>query len=104
MDVGARVETGGARLPPVDDRIDRNTAAMMPARDFPLVLRDEWRSDRPKPRLGRLRALAIVRSLTTRTKRPVYRLTARTNATSPPLPPRPARSRTRASKGSRRNA
>lgn len=40
------------------DRIDRKMAAMMPAQDFPLVLRDEWRSDKPNPRLGRICARA----------------------------------------------
>lgn len=48
------------------DRNDRKTAAMMPTRDLPLYLRDDRRCDRPNPRLGRKRALAFVRSLTTR--------------------------------------
>lgn len=34
----------------------------LPERHFPLVLRAEWRTDRPNPRLGRLRALAYVAS------------------------------------------
>ena len=29
-------------------------------RPFPLVLRQEWRCDGPNPRLGRLRALALI--------------------------------------------
>lgn len=32
----------------------------LPERPFPLVLRAEWRCDRPNPRLGRLRALALI--------------------------------------------
>lgn len=42
---------------------------VVPIRDFPLVLRQEWRSDRPNPRLGRLRALAYV-ATRERTARP----------------------------------
>lgn len=34
--------------------------APLPERPFPLVLREEWRCDRPNPRLGRLRALAQI--------------------------------------------
>jgi len=49
------------------ERLDRQAAEMMPPRDFPLVLRDEWRADKPNPRLGRLRALAWLRTRTTRT-------------------------------------
>ena len=41
----------------------------LPPREFPLVLRREWRSDRPNPRLGRLRALALITASTT-TPRP----------------------------------
>lgn len=55
------------------DRIDRRTKALMPPRDFPLVLRQEQRVDLPQPRKGRLLALDFVRSLTTRTARPVLR-------------------------------
>ena len=40
-----------------------------PPREFPLVLRREWRSDHPNPRLGRLRALALITASTT-TPRP----------------------------------
>lgn len=48
----------------------------LPARHFPLVLRAEWRCDRPNPRLGRLRALALTAN-TTKTARPApYRLIA----------------------------
>jgi hypothetical protein len=32
----------------------------LPERPFPLVLRQEWRCDGPKPRQGRLRALALI--------------------------------------------
>lgn len=32
----------------------------LPPREFPLVLRREWRCDQPNPRLGRLRALALI--------------------------------------------
>ena len=40
-----------------------------PERPFPLVLRREWRCDQPNPRLGRLRALALITASTT-TPRP----------------------------------
>lgn len=48
------------------DRLNAKAAALMarppvqPSRDFPLVLREEWRTDRPNPKLGRLRALAMI--------------------------------------------
>ena len=48
------------------DRLNAQAAALMkrapvlPPRDFPLVLREDWRADRPNPRLGRLRALAVI--------------------------------------------
>lgn len=32
----------------------------LPEKPFPLVLRQEWRCDRPNPRLGRLKALALI--------------------------------------------
>ncbi len=41
--------------------------AALPARPFPLVLRQEWRCGGPNPRLGRLRAIVLI---TTRTKTP----------------------------------
>lgn len=48
----------------------------LPERPFPLLLRPSWRCDRPNPRLGRLRALALIAS-TTKTARPApYRLIA----------------------------
>ena len=37
----------------------RPTPALL-ERPFPLVLRDCWRCDRPNPRLGRRRALALI--------------------------------------------
>lgn len=48
------------------DRLNAQAAALMkrapvlPPRDFPLVLRAEWRTDRLNPKLGRLRALAAI--------------------------------------------
>lgn len=48
----------------------------LPERPFPLVLRAEWRVDRPNPRLGRLRALAFAATCP-KTARPApYRLIA----------------------------
>ena len=37
-----------------------NSPPALPSRDFPLVLRQEWRCDGPNPKLGRLRALALI--------------------------------------------
>ena len=45
-------------------------------RPFPLVLRHEWRCDLPNPRLGRLRALAWLRTVGRRTSRPIYGIAA----------------------------
>lgn len=56
------------------DRLNAQAAALMkrapvlPPRDFPLVLRAEWRIDNC-PRMGRLRALAAV-AMKPRTARP----------------------------------
>ena len=36
--------------------------AALPARAFPFVLRQEWRCDGPDPRLGRLRALTLIKA------------------------------------------
>lgn len=38
----------------------KSRRAVLPEKSFPLVLRAEWRSDLPNPRLGRLRALAFM--------------------------------------------
>lgn len=48
----------------------------LPARDFPLVLRAEWRSDQPNPRLGRLRALALIATGSKAARPAPYRLVA----------------------------
>lgn len=48
----------------------------LPARDFPLVLRREWRCDQPNPRLGRLRALALIAARPTTPRPAPYRLVA----------------------------
>ena len=48
----------------------------LPPREFPLVLRREWRSDRPNPRLGRLRALALIIASTTTPRPAPYRIAA----------------------------
>lgn len=48
------------------DRLNAQTAALMnrapvlPPRDCSLVLRAEWRTDRPNPKLGRLPAPAAI--------------------------------------------
>lgn len=41
----------------------------LPPRDFPLLLRAEWRTTHP--RFGRLRALESVTAVTARTPRPI---------------------------------
>ena len=47
-----------------------------PPREFPLVLRREWRCDRPNPQAGRLRALALI-AARPKTSRPApYRFAA----------------------------
>ena len=51
-------------------------APALPARDFPLVLRREWRCDGPNPRLGRLRALAIIASRPKASRPAPFRLVA----------------------------
>lgn len=48
----------------------------LPERPFPLVLRDCWRCDRPNPRLGRLRALAIIAPRPKASRPAPYRLLA----------------------------
>ena len=48
----------------------------LPPREFPLVLRREWRIDRPNPRLGRLRALALITASTTTPRPAPYRIAA----------------------------
>lgn len=48
----------------------------LPERDFPLVLREEWRCDRPNPRLGRRRALAIIASRPKTVRPTPYRIAA----------------------------
>ena len=48
----------------------------LPERDFPLVLREEWRCDRPNPRLGRCRALAIIASRPKTVRPTPYRIAA----------------------------
>ena len=48
----------------------------LPERPFPLVLRSEWRCDRPNPRLGRLRALARIASGPKAVRPAPYRLIA----------------------------
>ena len=47
-----------------------------PERPFRLVLREAWRSDRPNPRLGRLRALALITASTTTPRPAPYRIAA----------------------------
>ena len=48
------------------DRLSQKAGELMaakpvlPPRDFPVALRQEWRADRPNPRLGRLRALGAI--------------------------------------------
>jgi len=51
------------------------TKPVLPPRDFPLVLRAEWRTDRPNPMLGRLRALAPI-ATRRKTERPAPYLIA----------------------------
>ena len=53
----------------------RRPPAMLP-REFPLVLRREWCSDRPNPRLGRLRALALIIASTTAPRPTPFRIAA----------------------------
>ena len=48
----------------------------LPPSEFPLVLRREWRTDRPNPRLGRLRALALITTSTTTPRSAPYRFAA----------------------------
>ncbi len=48
----------------------------LPPHEFPLVLRRKWRSDCPNPRLGRLRALALITSSTTTPRPALYRIAA----------------------------
>jgi hypothetical protein len=51
------------------------TKPVLPPRDFPLVLRAEWRTDN-NPRLGRLRALAAI-ATRRKTERPApYQIAA----------------------------
>ena len=53
----------------------RRPPAMLP-REFPLVLRREWCSDHPNPRLGRLRALALIIASTTAPRPTPFRIAA----------------------------
>ena len=53
----------------------RRPPALRP-REFPLVLRREWRIDRPNPRLGRLRALALITASTTTPRPAPFRIAA----------------------------
>ena len=48
----------------------------LPERPFPLVLRAAWRCDRPNPRLGRLRALALVAGVPKTNRCAPYRIAA----------------------------
>ncbi len=45
-------------------------------RPFPLLLRPSWRVDRPNPRLGRLRAFALIANATKAVRPAPYRLIA----------------------------